>query len=55
MAKTNAGVFMHCLPVRRDVVVETAVLQSPAAIHLRQANYRLFAQKAILEEMWGLI
>lgn len=55
MAKTNQAAFMHCLPVRRDVVVETKVLESANAIHLREAQYRLFAQKAILEAVWGLI
>jgi N-acetylornithine carbamoyltransferase len=55
MAKTRDGIFMHCLPVRRDVVVDTAVLKSPAARHLLQAEYRLHAQKAILEYVWRLL
>ncbi len=54
MNKTNNGVFMHCLPVRRNVVVDDAVIDSPQAIHLLQAEYRLHAQKAILEDIWGL-
>ncbi|MFN3595845.1 MAG: N-acetylornithine carbamoyltransferase [Rubricoccaceae bacterium] len=48
------GVFMHCLPVRRGVVVEGAVLDGPRALHLFQAEYRLHAQKAILEWVWNL-
>ncbi|MBL7978766.1 MAG: N-acetylornithine carbamoyltransferase [Bacteroidetes Order II. Incertae sedis bacterium] len=55
MRKTDNGVFMHCLPVRRDVVVASEVLESSQALHLRQAHHRLFAQKAILEAIWGLI
>jgi len=47
--------FMHCLPVRRGVVVEDAVLDSPQAIHLLQAEFRLYAQIAILERAWNLI
>ncbi len=47
--------FMHCLPVRRGVVVEDAVLNSSQAIHLLQAEFRLHAQIAILERAWNLI
>ena len=54
MARTRDAAFMHCLPVRRNVVVNDAVLDGPRAIHLDQAEYRLHAQKAILERMWGL-
>jgi len=55
MATTEEGVFMHCLPVRRDVVVDGAVLDGPRALHLLQAEYRLHAQKAILEWVWDLL
>ena len=44
--------FMHCLPVRRGVVVDEAVLHAPSAIHLLQAEFRLYAQMAILERAW---
>lgn len=52
MAHTRDAVFMHCLPVRRNVVVDDAVLDGPHAIHLLQAEFRLHAQKAILEQVW---
>ena len=52
MATTNEAAFMHCLPVRRGVVVDDAVLDGPQAIHLLQAEFRLHAQKAILEHVW---
>lgn len=52
MQRTRNGAFMHCLPVRRGVVVDDAVLDGPQAIHLRQAAYRLYAQQAILSEIW---
>lgn len=55
LAATNDGLFMHCLPVRREVVVDGAVLDGPRAVHLLQAEYRLHAQKAILEWMWDLL
>jgi len=54
MALTNRGTFMHCLPVRRNVVVDDDVLDGQNAIHLLQAEYRLYAQKAILEWVWDL-
>jgi N-acetylornithine carbamoyltransferase len=54
MALTNQAAFMHCLPVRRNVVVDDSVLDGPAAIHLLQAEFRLHAQKAILASLWGL-
>lgn len=54
MASTNNAAFMHCLPVRRNVVVDDAVIDSPQAIHLQQAEMRLHAQKAILEYIWDL-
>lgn len=55
MDRTDNGVFMHCLPVRRNVVVDDAVIDGNAAIHLLQAEFRLHAQKAILEHLWELI
>lgn len=54
MARTQQAAFMHCLPVRRNVVVDDAVLDSPQAIHLKQAAFRLYAQKTILEYVWHL-
>ena len=52
--RTDGGVFMHCLPVRRGVVVDDAVLDGGRSLHLLEAEYRLHAQKAILEWVWGL-
>jgi len=43
--------FMHCLPVRRNVVVSDAVLDGPASLVQRQAENRLHAQTALLEHM----
>lgn len=54
MRRTNDGAFMHCLPVRRNVVVDDAVIDGPLAIHLLQAEFRLHAQKAILEWIWDV-
>ncbi len=40
--------FMHCLPVRRNVVVNDSVLDGPRSIVLKQARNRLHAQIAVL-------
>ncbi len=54
MQATNDGAFLHCLPVRRNVGVDDAVLDGPHACHLDQAEYRLHAQKALLEYVWDV-
>lgn len=51
MNLTNNGKFMHCLPVRRNVKVEDAVLDSPNSLVLQQANNRTFAAQAVLKRM----
>lgn len=51
MALTNNGYFMHCLPVRRNVVVEDAVLDSSQSLAIQQANNRTFAAQAVLKKM----
>lgn len=48
MALTNDAKFMHCLPVRRNMIVTDAVLDSDASIVIPQANNRTFAAQAIL-------
>ncbi|MEM0961588.1 MAG: N-acetylornithine carbamoyltransferase [Bacteroidota bacterium] len=54
MTRTDRAHFMHCLPVRRGVVVDGDVLDDDRAAHLLQAEYRLHAQKAILEWVWDV-
>jgi N-acetylornithine carbamoyltransferase len=48
MALTADARFMHCLPVRRGVVVDGAVLDSPASAVQQQAANRMWAQMALL-------
>jgi N-succinyl-L-ornithine transcarbamylase len=48
MSLTNNGKFMHCLPVRRNLVVADEVLDSSASIVLEQANNRTYAAQAVL-------
>ena len=54
LSRTDRAHVMHCLPVRRGVVIDGDVLDGDRAAHLLQAEYRLHAQKAILEWVWGL-
>ena len=51
MALTNNARFMHCLPVRRNVVVDDAVLDDPRCLIFEQAKNREFAAQAVLEEL----
>jgi N-acetylornithine carbamoyltransferase len=43
--------LMHCLPVRRNVVVADEVLDSARSVVVRQAHNRLFAQMAVLHRL----
>ncbi len=42
------GVFMHCLPMRREQEVEAAVADGPQSIIFEQAANRLHMHKAML-------
>lgn len=45
--------FMHCLPVRRGVVVSDRVLDGPRSVVIHEARNRMFAQMAVLHQMLG--
>ncbi len=49
MALTNAGKFMHCLPVRRNVIVADSVIDK--SIVIQQAGNRVFAAQAVLKSI----
>jgi len=49
MRLTRRAYFMHCLPVRRNVVVSDEVIDSAQSVVSQQAENRLHAQKAMLE------
>lgn len=51
MRRTNNGLFMHCLPVRRNCIVTDEVIDSAASIVIDEAENRLHAQKAIMKEV----
>ena len=49
--KLGKAKFMHCLPVRRNVVVEDAVLDSENAVVVQQANNRTFSAQIVLKNI----
>jgi N-acetylornithine carbamoyltransferase len=55
MARTKSSrgqaIFMHCLPVRRNVIVTDGVIDSPASVVIDEAENRLHVQKAILASL----
>ena len=53
MELTNNAIFMHCLPVRRNVEVTDEVLDSKNSVILDEAENRMWAQMALLSEIIG--
>ena len=51
MARTNSAIFMHCLPVRRNVIVTDGVIDSASSVVIDEAENRLHMQKAILAQL----
>jgi N-acetylornithine carbamoyltransferase len=51
MARTNSAIFMHCLPVRRNVIVTDGVIDSASSVVIDEAENRLHVQKAILARL----
>lgn len=51
MARTNDGSFMHCLPVRRNVIVTDGVIDSANSVVVDEAENRLHIQKAIMSQL----
>lgn len=51
MAMTNNGVVSHCLPMRRNVKIADAVVDSPAFLGIEEAGNRLHVQKAVMESL----
>jgi N-succinyl-L-ornithine transcarbamylase len=51
IAKTNNSKVMHCLPVRRNLVIADEVLDGPNSIVIQQAGNRVWAAQAVLSEI----
>ena len=51
MAVTDNAYFMHCLPVRRNVVVTDAVIDSPASLVIPEAANREISVQVVMKRM----
>ena len=51
LKKLGNAKFMHCLPVRRNVVVADEVLDSKQSLVIEQANNRTFAAQLVLKKI----
>ncbi|CAG0895231.1 unnamed protein product, partial [Cyprideis torosa] len=48
---TNNAKFMHCLPVRRNVVVADEILDSDQSVVIQQSENRIYAAQAVFYEL----
>ena len=51
MALTNNAYFMHCLPVRRNIIVTDEVIESPASLVIQEAANRVVSAQTVLREI----
>lgn len=51
MKLTNNGKFMHCLPVRRNVIVADEVIDSENSLVIEQANNRTYSAQIVLKKI----
>ena len=51
MALTRNAYFMHCLPVRRNMIVTDEVIESPHSIVIQEAANRVVSAQTVLKEI----
>ena len=51
MRFTAQAKFMHCLPIRRNVVASDKILDSPDSLVIEQANNRTFSAQLVLKKI----
>ena len=51
MAVTNQGRFMHCLPVRRGLIVTDDVIESPSSLVIPEAANREISASVVIKRM----
>ncbi|MBR4962773.1 MAG: acetylornithine carbamoyltransferase, partial [Muribaculaceae bacterium] len=51
MALTNNAYFMHCLPVRRNMIVTDEVIESPQSIVIPEAANREISAQVVLKKI----
>ncbi len=54
MAVTNNAYFMHCLPVRRNMIVTDDVIESPQSIVIPEAANREISATVVLKRLLGV-
>ncbi len=54
MAVTNNAHFMHCLPVRRNMIVTDEVIESPQSIVIPQAANREISAQLVIKRLLSL-
>ena len=51
MAVTNNACFMHCLPVRRNMIVSDAVIDAPSSLVIPEAANRVVSAQVVMKRM----
>lgn len=51
MALTNNAYFMHCLPVRRNMIVSDGVIESPQSLVVPEAANRVVSAQVVMKRM----
>lgn len=51
MAVTNDAHFMHCLPVRRNMIVTDSVIESPRSLVIPEAANREISATVVLKRL----
>ena len=51
MKLTNNGKFMHCLPIRRNIVATDSVLNGTNSLVINQSENRIYSAQAVLKQL----
>ena len=51
MAVTDNAYFMHCLPVRRNMIVTDSVIDSPNSLVIPEAANRVVSAQVVMKRM----
>ena len=51
MALTNNAYFMHCLPVRRNMIVTDDVIESPQSLVIQEAADREISAQGVIKRI----